>query len=437
MAEARTPPKPRGKRLPMGLALRGYLLLTRLLAPIAPALLRKRLRKGREDPTRLPEKLGQPSAPRPEGERLVWMHAVGLGEVLALRALIAEMSAIAPDLHYLVTTTARSSAAVFAANLPENTIHQFLPLDAPRFFRPFLAHWRPDLSIWAEQDLWPGLVTATQNRAIPLALVNARMNAASYAKRARALGLYRDLLARFALISAQDPITAENLRALGAKAPVQIHPSFKLIAPALSADTATLAALRTALAGRKVWLHGPSHAEGEAVALKAQKLLLTEDPQALLILAPRQPDRGPEIVDAAEAMGLTASLRSQNPLPEAGCQTYIANSFGEMGLWYRLASHALIGGSFGPTEGHNPWEAARLGAAILHGPRTGNFSCDYGRLTQARAAMLCASPEEVAQALLLDLGPQAARAAACCAENAAGIRDLARDLVDLLPGTGA
>ena len=436
MSAPLTLPKPRGKRLPMGLGLRAYLLLSRALAPLAPRYLAKRCSKGREDPERLREKLGEPSLPRPEG-RLVWMHAVGLGEVLALRGLIAQMSDAEPDLEFLVTSSTLASAQVFSANLPPNCRHQFLPLDAPRFYRPFLTHWKPDISIWAEQDVWPGLVAATHNRGIPMALVNARMNAASFKKRSRLRGLYRDLLARFSLISAQDPVSAAHIRALGPRVPVQTHPSFKLIAPALHADPETLDALRVAIGPRKIWLHGPSHPAGEMVALKAQKMLLSEEPDALLIIAPRASARGEEIVASAEALGLKSCLRSKNPVPRAGDQVYVADTYGEMGLWYRLASTALIGGTFGPVQGHNPWEAARLGAAILHGPQTANFRADYERLAQARAAIALTTPEEVAMALLSDLGPQAARAAACCAENGALIRDLARDLVQMLPGAGA
>ena len=427
-------PRPRGKRLPMGLWLRAYLIATRIIAPFAPMILRKRAERGREDSARLPEKLGVSSGWRPVGERLVWMHAVGLGEVLAMRGLITEMADLAPDLQFLVTSSARSSATVFAANCPPHTQHQFLPLDAPRYFRPFLEYWKPDLSIWSEQDLWPGLVTATHNRGIPMALVNARMGDDAYKRRARARGLYRDLLARFTFISAQDPVTATNLSRIGTRVPVQTHPSLKLIAPALSADAGQLRALRGAVGKRRVWMVGPSHSADEDLAIAAHRDILAQDPGALLIIVPRYPERVAEIAKLTRAEGLKTGLRSANTLPDPQDQVFIADSFGEMGLWYRLASTALIGGTFNAVEGHNPWEAARLGTAILHGPRTGNFTSDYIKLRNFRATTEVETASQIAQAVLSDLGPQSARAAACCAENSAAIADLARSLVDMIPG---
>jgi hypothetical protein len=127
-------------------------------APFAP---------GKELADRWREKLGQATAARPEGP-LVWLHAVGLGEVLALRGLIAAMAELAPEVEFLVTSTTRGSAEVLAGNLPPRTRHQFLPLDAPRYLARFLDHWRPALSVWAEQDIWPGAVVATARRGIPL-----------------------------------------------------------------------------------------------------------------------------------------------------------------------------------------------------------------------------------------------------------------------------
>lgn len=436
MTNSSTPqlPRPRGKRLSMGLTLRSYLIAVRLIAPFAPMILRKRALQGREDPTRIPEKLGIPSGWRPTNDRLVWMHAVGLGEVMALRGLISEMSLLAPDLQFLVTSSARSSAEVFAANCPPRTQHQFLPLDAPRYFRPFLKYWKPDLSIWAEQDLWPGIVAATHNRGIPMALVNARMGPKSYARRARFRGLFKDLLARFTLISAQDPISAANLDRIGTRVPVQTHPSLKLIAPALAADAGALRNLREALGKRRVWMVGPSHIDCERLAIAAQIEILKTDPDTLLIIVPRKPDRGPKIAELARSEGLQTGLRSLNTLPESHDKIFVADSFGEMGLWYRLASVALIGGTFNAIEGHNPWEAARLGAAILHGPRTKNFVSDYDRLRSNRAATSVENAPQIAAAVLSDLGPQSARAAACCAENSAAITELAVALVEMIPG---
>jgi 3-deoxy-D-manno-octulosonic-acid transferase len=403
-----------------------------VLSPLAAPALRYRLARGKEDPARWREKLGEPTAARPPG-RLAWLHAVGLGEVLALRGLIAEMADRAPDLSFLVTSTARSSALATARNLPPRTIHQFLPLDLPGPRRRFLDHWRPDLSVWAEQDLWPGLVADTAARGIPLALVNARMNADAYRRRARARGLYAPLLRAFDLIAAQDEATARHLAALGAPAPVPVAGSLKPAAPPLADDPAARAALEDALGGRPLWLAASTHAEDEAVAFAAHRAIADAAPEVLLILVPRQPARGPEIAEAARAAGLAPALRSEGALPGPGTQVYVADTIGEMGLWYRIAPAALVGGSFGPVNGHNPWEPARLGCAILHGPNTANFAADYAALHAAGAARLVRAAPDMAGALADPaLARMAETARALADTHAAGARDLARELVGLM-----
>lgn len=413
----------------MGWHLAAYRALTHALPLAAPALLRRRLARGKEDPARWREKLGEPTAARPEGP-LVWLHAVGLGEVLALRGLIAAMAAQDPGLNFLVTSSARSSAQVMALNLPPRTQHQFLPLDAPRYLDRFLAHWRPGLSVWAEQDLWPGAVAAADGAGVPLALVNARMNAGAFARRNRARGLYADLLSRFRLVAAQDEASARHLAALGAPAP-RVTGSLKAAAPPLAADPVELEAMRKVLAGRPLWLLASSHPEDEAAALAAHRQRLAETPAALLVIAPRDPPRGPAISAAAGALGLTPALKSQSPRPAPATQVHIADAFGELGLWYRLAPAALIGGTFGPTEGHNPWEPAALGCTILHGPRTANFAADFAQLDGAGAA-LPVTPETLAAALAQDHTAMAARARALSQAASGSLAPLAADLLGLM-----
>ncbi|MBT8409518.1 MAG: 3-deoxy-D-manno-octulosonic acid transferase, partial [Alphaproteobacteria bacterium] len=334
---------------PGGLALAAYRLGTRALTPCLPAYLRRRLARGREMPDRWREKLGFASLPRPDAP-LVWLHAVGLGEVLALRGLIAALSQARGDLEFLVTSSARSSAEVIARNLPPRTRHQFLPLDTPRFAARFLDHWRPDLSIWAEQDFWPGLVAETHARGIPLALVNARMDAASLAARRRGRALFSPLYACFAYLGAQDEGSARNLAGLGAPG-VSVHPSLKLFAPPLAADPEAGAALKAALGGRPLWLCASSHPADEKIAIAAQKRLLKARPDTLLTLVPRDPERRAEIAAKLHAAGLHAARRGAGALPGAECQVYLADTLGELGLLYALAPAALIGGTFSDVEG--------------------------------------------------------------------------------------
>jgi 3-deoxy-D-manno-octulosonic-acid transferase len=284
-----------------------------------------------------------------------------------------------------------------AANLPDNSRHQFLPLDAPKYLEKFLDHWRPSLSVWAEQDLWPGAVVVAARRGIPLAMVNARMGPEGYARRARMRGLFADLFAHFRLVCAQDAATAERLAALGARA-VQVTGSLKPSAPVLAFDLATLKAAQAKVAGRRVWVAASTHDGDEREAIEAQAALYADDPAWLLILVPRVLDRAEAVAQALHRARLGHVRRSHGGWPDAADAVWLADSFGELGLWYRLADRALVGGGFDGVGGHNPWEAAALGTAVYHGQDVRNFAADYQTLDTAGAAKVV-DTGELAKAL--------------------------------------
>jgi 3-deoxy-D-manno-octulosonic-acid transferase len=370
--------------------LRLYLALRYLVPLFATPFLKRRLARGKEHPTRWTEKLGRTIAERPSGP-LIWLHAVGLGEVLSLRGIITAMGKIDPSTNFLITSSALSSAKAIASQMPPRTQHQFMPLDNAQFSQHFLNHWQPDLVIWAEQDIWPGSICDIAKRNIPQALVNARMNAFSFAKHAKIRSLFSAALDRMVLISAQDRDTAMNLSALGVTKPISINNSFKAAAPPLRYTPATLLALQNTTQKRRVWVVAPAHHIDADLAIKAHELLLSCDPSALLIIAPRD-----------ISLDLPAELprRSRGQLPSG--PIWIADTLGELGVIYRLAKAVLIGGTFGDTEGHSPWEAAVIGCTILHGPRTANFANDYAALQSVNGSLLVNSPEDIAAALLND-----------------------------------
>lgn len=413
-----------------GIALRLWLGATWALEPLLVRHIRKRLIKGKEHPSRWIEKTGRGMAPRPEG-RLVWMHAVGLGEVLALRGLIARLALIEPDLRFLVTSQTRASGEVFGNNLPPRTLHQFAPIDTPQAAQRFLRHWRPDLSIWAEQELWPGLVYQIDTAGIPLAMVNARMNTVSLKKRRRVASIWRDILPRFALISAQDDTTAEHLSTLGAPEP-RCDGSLKPLSPPLADDPDLRGQMMETIGTRHVWLAASTHAEDEGVAIHAHKTFLQAQPNSLLILAPRLIDRAKAIVSAAQELGLCLAQRSQGDEIAPETQIYLADTLGEMGIWYRIAPIAMIGGTTGPVEGHNPWEAVSLGCAVMHGPHTANFARDYSDLKSARAAIEVADGATIARAIGKDSTEMAARARALVDGRMDRLDQLCEKLIQLI-----
>lgn len=404
-----------------GWALRCYLTATYLVPLIAPTFLQRRLKRGKEHPERWVEKQGRNLTPKPDG-KLIWLHAVGLGEVLSVRGLIERLSAARPDLSFLVTSGTAASASVFAKNAPPRTIHQFFPLDAPSYRRRFLDHFKPNICVWVEQDLWPGMVSDLSARGIPQCIIAARMNAKSHQAHQKASGLYRDLYAAMALITAQDDQTAQNLSSLGAK--VTVTGSLKPAAPVLSCDMEEYATFRDHLAGRRVWAVAPAHSNDIEIAQAAHAQLCKTDPSALLIIAPRFPDAHPDFA---------APRRSQAQTPSREDDVWLFDTMGELGLVYRLADTVLIGGTFSDIEGHNPWEAAALDCAILHGPRTANFASDFAQLSHAKGAALVQSKDALAAALAApDLSQTAVQAAKARNRAAQHTDVLADQLLDLL-----
>lgn len=365
----------------MTLALRAYVVLSHLLAPVWHLGLKQRLRRGKETPRSVHQKLGHEYADRPEGP-MVWGHAVGVGEAMALAGLFARMAQARPDVHFLITTTARTSGdALRRTGLPPGVQHQFAPADTPGAVRRFLNHWRPDLAVWCEMDLWPTLIDATAARGIPRVLVNARLNEASMARRRWGRWIYRALLPGFDRLFAQNETSASHLVALGADpAQVTVSGTIKSLTPPLACDADDLAAWLAALRTRPVWLLASSHPGEEALALQAHQRLRERHPDALLLIAPRAPARGPEVAALCQP---PAPLRSSGMhLPDASA-VYVADTIGEMGLWYRLAPVALVGGSFASVGGHNPHEPLALGCRVLHGPNVWNFAESYEQLDAA------------------------------------------------------
>ena len=415
-----------------GPVLRVWLGLSAVVAPLARWHLRRRAARGKEDPARMREKLGFASLPRPEGA-LVWMHAVGVGEALALPALIRAMRAQRPDISVLITTSSRTSAAALAANMPEGAVHQFLPLDARPFLKRFLDHWRPDLSVWAERDLWPAMVWAVDRRGIPLALVNGRLTEASARAKRRAGGLYRDLLRRFAHLGAQEPDSAARFAMLGA-GQVQVTGSLKAGADALADQPEARAHVAARLRGRRVWIAASTHPGDEAAVARAQRQLLGTAPETCLIVAPRDPSRAAQLCDALAGAGLAAArIGAGNLLPDGDFDTLVLGEVGQLGLWYRVADAAFVGGSIAPVGGHNPYEPARLDCAVLHGPHVGNFAPDYAAFHAAGAAREVRDGPSLAAALS-DPGCGAMRPAAAtvAAAGRAALQAEARRLLDLL-----
>ncbi len=353
-----------------------------LLEPAASGLLAWRQRRGLEERARLPERRGHPGRARPDGA-LVWMHGASVGETLSLVPLAERLTG--RGLSVLVTSGTRTSAVVMARRLPPGAFHQFMPLDVPRYMRRFLDHWRPDLALLAESEIWPNAVIELEARQVPLILVNGRMSERSFRRWQRWPTAIGALLERFSLCLAQTPADAERFASLGALR-VSVSGNLKFDAPPPPADPHAVAQLSGALAGRPVWLAASTHPGEEEAVIAAHRSLLDRVPHILTVLIPRHPDRGADVAEMTQTEGLRPAVRSRGEPPDRAAQIYVADTVGETGLFYRVAPVVFMGGSLVPHGGQNPIEPAKLGAAILHGPHVHNFADVYALLDRAGGA---------------------------------------------------
>ncbi|WP_430449765.1 3-deoxy-D-manno-octulosonic acid transferase [Rhodophyticola sp.] len=415
------------------LALAGYLLFSARAEAFAERKLAARLRIGKEDEARLDERRGIASRPRPDTP-LIWFHAASVGESLALLELIRRLIEERPDISVLVTTGTVTSAKVMDSRLPDGAFHQYAPMDALPFVRRFLDHWRPDLAVWTESELWPALITETDARSIPMLLINARMSKASHDRWRFLKGVARSLLGRFTFAHVQDDVTAGYLRRLGLPAErLKVTGTLKEGAAALPYDENERARLASRLAGRPVWLAASTHKGEEKKILESHSLAMRGNPRLLLIIVPRHPERGDAVAELLQTTGWSYVRRTADEMPDGDTQVYLADTVGELGLWYRLAPVSFVGGSLEPIGGHNPFEPAALGSAILHGPYVTNFVDIYQRLTEAKAARLVSSPESLAAAVNDLMNPDHAAAMASAAwevsSSGANVTDMAVDLL--------
>lgn len=376
------------------LSLALYRLLTRLGAPVFRQVLNARAARGKEDPTRLSERFGHPGGPRPPGT-LVWIHGVSVGESLSALPLIDRLLAQDPHLNVLMTSGTTTSAALLAKRLPARAFHQYVPVDTVGAVRRFLDFWQPDLALFMESELWPNLILETSARDVPMALLNARMSEHSFTRWLRARGTARALLSRFTLCLAQDTAIGGRLESLGARN-IEIVGNLKYAADPLPADDKALEAMKAALGGRPAWLCSSTHDGEEAQIAHVHASLKEAHPGVLTIIVPRHPDRGDQIAELMADMGHAPAQRSKNEPISPQTDIYIADTMGELGLFYRLVDIAFVGGSLIPHGGQNPLEPARLHCAVVTGPNTENFHAIYRDLTTAGAAEYVQNRDQLA-----------------------------------------
>ena len=412
-----------------------YRLFSRATGPFIDLILKKRLRAGKEDPARILERKGDASIDRPDG-KLIWMHGASVGETSMLLPLISRLLEDDPELHIVVTSGTVTSAEIMAKRLPKRAFHQYVPIDVPSYVERFLGHWRPDLAIWAESEIWPNLILQTKATGAKMALINARLSEKSLGRWRAKAKFAKQIFGSFDLIISAESWTHHTLKRFSDHVVEQIG-NLKSAAPAPEFDKTEALKLISAIGDRPVWLAASTHAEEEGHILSAHEILRQKHKDALLIWVPRHPERGAQISDLCTAED--TKRRSMDEIPESNTMIYIMDTLGEMGLALELSDIAFVGGSLdAKLMGHNPLEPARAGVPILTGPYVASFTDIYDRFFEAKAAMRVKSAKYLGKQLTSmltrqDVAAQMAERARSVAQESDGILDFTvQKLQDLL-----
>lgn len=374
-----------------------------LLYPFTGPFLRARARRGKEDHTRRGERYGYASWPRPPGP-LVWLHAASVGESLAIMPLIKRMESFGISL--VLTTGTVTSANIAQDRISERTIHQYVPMDMKRAVGRFLEHWKPDLAIFAESEIWPTTIQELARRNIPQILVNARMSDRSNKRWSRRSALAQAIFGNLSQVLAQSDVDADRFKHLGAPH-VQAVGNLKMDVGTPQVDPALLHAFRSMIGPRPTWVAASTHQGEEESVAEVHCMLKAHIPDLLTVIVPRHPDRVDDIMQALSKFDVEIATRSsgQAILPTTGL--YIGDSIGEMGLYFGLAEVAFMGKSLKSQGGQNPIEPVMANTAILSGQYVQNFRETYQALLESGGARLVRDEKMLAgQVLHLLSNPQ-------------------------------
>jgi 3-deoxy-D-manno-octulosonic-acid transferase len=369
----------------------GWRLLAMLLAPLVGVQVRRRESERNEDPNRAGERHGYPSRPRPAGT-LAWLHADGVGEAMAALILIDGLLQHDAKLNVLLTTSSVASARLMVQRLPKRAEHQYAPNEHFAAVQNFLDHWHPDLAIWVGSEFRPNLILETYGLGTPMMLLNAHISAEAFRRWSRSPALIRQILHCFDLCVAESMPDAGRLGTLGAEDVTWVG-NLRAAAAPLPAEARELERMRRAAAERPCWLAASTHPGEEAAVARAHRALARRFPGLLTFIVPHRPERGEEIREALRRAGFEVSRRSGLEPIRPNTEIYLADTLGELGVFYRALPLAFIGGSLVNQGGHNPLEAVRLDCAVLFGPHMENFAEDARILVEAGAGIQVANAE--------------------------------------------
>ena len=364
-----------------------YKAVLAIMYPLAlNRYIEKRKKNGKEDLARFNERLGKATMPRPKGN-LIWMHGASVGESVSMLPLIKTLLDVYPDLNIMVTTGTVTSAEVMAKRLPERAFHQYFPLEHPLYAARFIRHWKPDLVLWFESEFWPAMLSTIKKHNIPLILVNGRISNKSFRRWQQFEFAIHPILNCFTLCLGQSDEDTHRLQVLGAKNTASLG-NLKYAGLPLPVDENKKAVLKEQFGNRPVWLVSSTHDDEETKIGLFLKDLGQKVPGLLTVIVPRHPHRGVEIKDKLkEEYGLNVALRSADEVITPETEVYVADTIGELGIFYELIHIVFIGGSLVPHGGQNFMEPSRYRDATIVGPHMFNFTDAINRARKADAVL--------------------------------------------------
>lgn len=377
-----------------------YRIILILGAPVVAMAMLIRLMLGKETRAGLRERLGRGGAPHAATRKtcgIIWLHGASLGEMTAARPLIDALTDQIDDLHIIVTVNTYT-ARKMVRNWDDPAISvQMAPLDYPGILRRFLESWAPGGALTLENEIWPMRILACNARQIPVLVVGGRMSARSARRWARLPGLSTRIMASISMVAPLDAANGDRFRQLGLPAdrlaqPISLKSAVRLPDP----DTSELAQLQSVFQRDKTILAASTHHEDEDLILSAFAKARAITPDLKLIVALRHPHRSDDVAQKISKHGLDFEKRSAGTVPAPGIPVFLADTIGEMQLWYALAGTTIIGGTFAARGGHTPVEPVQFGSVVVHGPDVANHAAAFAALHQSDAAMMVNSPSDLA-----------------------------------------
>ena len=382
-----------------------YSLVLYLITPLIWLRLLWRARQQPEYLQHLGERYGFYRQPAPE--KLIWLHAVSVGETRAAQPLIDGLLAKWPDHHILLTGMTPTGREAGRQVYGKRVSQAYLPYDYPAAVDRFFRHFSPAFGVLMETEIWPNLLAAAKAKAVPVMLANARLSERSARGYGRLDALVRPAFAALSGVAAQTTGDAERIAALGAS-PVEVCGNLKFDVTPSRESISLGQRWRAAVGNRPVWLAASTRDGEELLILEAWRRIGI--PNALLVLVPRHPQRFDAVAELLQQQGVNSTRRSAG-LPSPETQVWLGDSMGEMVAYYTLANLAFIGGSLLPLGGQNLIEAAACGCPVLVGPHTFNFLQATEDAIAAGAAQRVDSPQTLAMAVAGLLRSESALAA--------------------------